>query len=257
MSDADDYVKLKMDGAVGTLTLNSPGNRNAITVERWERLSQALLELESNRLVRTAVLTGAGPGFCAGADIKANAAMMADADAATIRLAHQRMLHTVRRLRESRLIVVGSVHGSAYGAGFSLALACDLLVSTPDTKFSAMFMKIGLVPDMSCAWMLARTLGAHRARALVYRSEVLTGQQAFEAGLVHQLHATPEAALAAAQGVAEQIAATPSSTLAFGKMLLMRGEEMGLEDTMALEQATQALVLRESAEGFLNALNKR
>lgn len=256
MSNAADYVTVQVDGSVGTLTLNGAHNRNAFTVAQFERIAQGLAELEANKAVRAVVLHGAGKGFCAGADIQGNVELLTKGDSIDRKQAHARMLKVIQSLRDSRLVVVASVHGAAYGAGFSLAMACDLIVCTPDAQLCAVFLKLGVTPDMANAWLLTRAVGSHRAKAMLYLAQPLTGQQAHEAGLACRLEATPEAALATARQIAQQVAATPASALAFGKMLIQRGEQMSLEDAMALEQAAQTLVMHDSAEGFVNALKK-
>jgi 2-(1,2-epoxy-1,2-dihydrophenyl)acetyl-CoA isomerase len=196
-----------------TLTLNRPSVRNALNEELMDALLVALQQAATDPAVRAVLLQGSGPSFCVGGDVKA----MASARPASRQTALEAMLrHTEipRLLHNMPKPTMALVRGSAAGAGFSLALACDLRFSTPTSKWVTAFAKVGLSGDMGGSYFLSQIVGSAQARALYFLSPVLTGVQAQAMGLVHEVfdEASIDAevhqrALALAEGPSHAIAA--------------------------------------------------
>lgn len=256
MTDRKDFIDLRIDGSIAVLMLNSPQNRNALSVASTRALRAALAEAEADKEVRVAVLTGAGDAFSAGGDVVATAELMRNGTNLERKAAHAELQQLILAIRNSRLVIVASVHGSAYGAGYSLALACDLIVATPSTKFCSVFLKLSVAPDMGNAWFLPRSVGAHRAKQMMFLASPMLGDEAHRVGVVCQLEETPEKALARAIDIARQVAKSSSTSLAWTKLLINRSEGVSLEESLLVEQAAQAVVLEDSVEGFVNALKK-
>ena len=138
-------VLVDRDGAVGVITINRPARLNAVTPETGDTLRSAFLELEADSRIRAVVLTGAGRGFCAGADISGDVG-----DARRVLLDAWNPL--VMTMRSLQLPIIAAINGVAAGAGVSLALACDLRVAAASARFELSFAKIGLMPDAGMTW---------------------------------------------------------------------------------------------------------
>jgi 2-(1,2-epoxy-1,2-dihydrophenyl)acetyl-CoA isomerase len=173
-------VLVDRDGSVGIITINRPARLNAVTPEVGGILESAFLDLEADSRIRAVVLTGAGRGFCAGADI-----------AGDVGNARQVLLEAwnplVRTMRALQLPIIAAVNGVAAGAGVSLALACDLRVAAKSARFELSFAKIGLMPDAGATWLLPRIVGLGRANELALLGRRLSAQEAYEWGLVNKV----------------------------------------------------------------------
>jgi enoyl-CoA hydratase/carnithine racemase len=163
---------------VRTLTLNRPHRKNAIDAELWEALRTALAETGRDRSVRAVVLTGAAGAFCSGADISKG-----------VSSAHP--LYRMRTLTEVTLLLhelpvptVAKVSGVAVGAGWNLALGCDLVVATPDARFSQIFARRGLTLDCGGSWLLPRLVGLQQAKRLALLAETIDAEEARALNLV-------------------------------------------------------------------------
>ncbi len=173
-------VLIDRDGSVGIITINRPARLNAVTPEVGGVLESAFLDLEAESRIRAVVLTGAGRGFCAGADIAGDVG-----NAREVLLEAWNPL--VRTMRALQLPIIAAVNGVAAGAGVSLALACDLRVAAASARFELSFAKIGLIPDAGATWLLPRIVGLGRANELALLGRRLSAQEAHEWGLVNQL----------------------------------------------------------------------
>lgn len=150
MSATEGAVLLSEDrDGVRTLTLNRPRRKNAINPELWVALRDALLAAGHDRAVRALVITGAGGGFCSGADIS-----VPDDTHPNYKL--QRLTDVALALHELAIPTVAKVTGVAVGAGWNLALGCDFVVATPESTFCQIFSKRGLSIDLGGSWLLPK-----------------------------------------------------------------------------------------------------
>jgi 2-(1,2-epoxy-1,2-dihydrophenyl)acetyl-CoA isomerase len=173
-------VLVERDGTVGVITINRPSRLNAVTPAAGDTLRSAFLELEADSRIRAVVLTGAGRGFCAGADISGD-----------VGNARQVLLDSwnplVMTMRSLQLPIIAAINGVAAGAGVSLTLACDLRVAATSARFELSFAKIGLMPDAGLTWLLPRVVGLGRANELALLGGRLSATEAREWGLVNRL----------------------------------------------------------------------
>jgi len=173
-------VLVEHDGTVGVITINRPARLNAVTPETGDTLRSAFLELEADSRIRAVVLTGAGRGFCAGADISGDVG-----NARQVLLDMWNPL--VITMRSLQLPIIAAINGVAAGAGVSLALACDLRVAAKSARFELSFAKIGLMPDAGLSWLLPRVVGLGRANELALLGDRLSAPEARDWGLVNRL----------------------------------------------------------------------
>ncbi len=174
-------AKLDIDGNVGTLTLNHPEVMNAVSTEMIGGIMSALSEAESKKNgLRCLIVTGAGRGFCAGANLQPSGAVSGSRDAGSVLETHYHPM--LRRLREFPMPIVSAVNGAAAGVGMSLALMGDLVVCAKSSYFLQAFRRIGLVPDGGSTWILPRLIGRARAMELSLMGEKASGREGARMG---------------------------------------------------------------------------
>lgn len=228
ISTAD--VLVERDETVGIITINRPARLNAVTPEAGDTLRSAFLELEADSRIRAVVLTGAGRGFCAGADISGDVG-----NAREVLLDSWNPL--VLTMRSLQIPIIAAVNGVAAGAGVSLALACDLRVAATSARFELSFAKIGLMPDAGLTWLLPRVVGLGRANEMALLAERLSAPEAHTWGLVNRL-AEDGQALADAVTMARRFAEL-SVSVATIKQAHQRALETDFADQLNHEAHTQ------------------
>jgi 2-(1,2-epoxy-1,2-dihydrophenyl)acetyl-CoA isomerase len=239
---------------VAVITLNRPDRYNALSVRMVEALSELLLACDEDRGIRAVVLTGAGPAFCAGGDVREFVEQTA-----TISRHLKRLLAAfhgaVSRMARMPKPVLAAVNGVAAGAGMSLAMACDLVVAAASARFTMAYSKIGATPDGSSTYFLPRLVGLRRALELVYTNRVLPAQEAAAWGLVTRV--VPDAELSAAvMALAAELAAGPTLALGRAKRLFLLSAHESLETQMEHEaqciaRSSQTADFREGITAFV------
>ena len=247
------------EGAVAILTLNRPASLNSFTRQMHRDLWAALDRLEANPAIRALVLTGAGRGFCAGADLSEfdfadgpNLQQRADPGPVIERAFNP----TTRRLINVRVPTVCAVNGVAAGAGASVAMACDITIAAPGASFIQAFSKIGLVPDSGGTWLLPQRVGLARAMALCLTGDKLSAQDAKAMGMIWDV---ADDALAAAMALAGRLAAMPTRALVATRHLLRGAHTHSLDEQLDLERDVQSRLgfTHDYIEGVTAFLQKR
>ncbi len=225
------------DPRILLLTLNRPRTRNSLVVETWLELDARLAGVTPDG-TRCVVLTGTDGYFSSGGDLKSTPRAGTGATAVVGRLEYAHCV--IRRLRALPVPVVAAVEGGAVGLGWSLALACDLLVAAEDATFAAPFVARGIVPDAGAAWFLTRRLGRTRAAALLLAGEPLSAAEAVRCGVATEV--VPRGrCVARALEIARGIAGSSAHAIELTRRLLRGAEELGLDDYLALELVSAAL----------------
>jgi 2-(1,2-epoxy-1,2-dihydrophenyl)acetyl-CoA isomerase len=207
-------------GAVVTITLNRPEQRNALTVDLKEALRDAVADAARDPEVRALVLAANGPAFCAGQDLGEHAeSLRQDAEAAfaTVREHYSPVVQDLLTMPKP---VVGAVAGTCVGAGLGLALACDLRVFAAGAKLGTAFTGIGLTFDTGLSFTLPRAVGDARARELILLGRTFTAEDAVAWGIAGEI-AAPEQVLDRALDIASRLAAGPTTAYAESKRLLL------------------------------------
>jgi enoyl-CoA hydratase/carnithine racemase len=231
-----DPVLVERRGAVAIVTLNVPQKRNALALELFPLLARVLLDLEEDASARALVLHG-GRYFCAGGDLDS-----LDVSSLEMRSSVQIGHRIIRTLIGGRMPTIAAVEGNAFGAGFSLALACDFVVAADSAAFCAAFGRVGLTPDFGLLWTLPQRVGIGKAREILMFCETLTAAQAQALGLVDRMAAAGEA-LETAVAMAERLAASPPGSISTVKTVLSRAP-LSMDATLAWEADIQALLVR-------------
>ncbi|MBO6824777.1 MAG: enoyl-CoA hydratase/isomerase family protein [Sneathiella sp.] len=227
------------ENGVATLTFNRPQSRNALTQEMYKILMEALPRLGADPKVRAIVLTGAGGAFCAGGDVKSFAAA-ASGDGAGAYDFNQKVDGLRFRMSVTSMIhelpkpVIAAIPGPAAGAGFSIALACDMRIALDTAKLTTAFSKVGLSGDFGGSYFLTQLVGTAKARELYFSARVMTGSEAEEMGIVNK--AVPaENYEAAVQEMAAQIASLPTIALGYMKKNLNKAMHSDLHSVLDAE----------------------
>ena len=233
-----DLVLRADDGGTRTLTLNRPDARNALNLALLRSLRAALAEAQAERGVRCLVLTGAGKGFCAGADVREweeLAAAGTPDDPADGWVANAHAL--IREVAAFDRPAIALLNGAAVGAGLDLALACDFRVASLDARFACAYTWIAYNPDAGGTWFLPRLVGLEAAKRFVYTGEFWDARTALARGLVSEVY-EQDALAEGAMKLARLLASGPT---------VAQGEAKRLLDTAHTRDLASQLVAEERA----------
>ncbi len=243
-----DLVTIEIERGVADVRLNRPDKYNAISPEMFQALNDAGSKLINANDVRAVVLSGNGPGFCAGLDMNSfqgmatraesqtsneNASPVPVAQTQSAENSAQRAAYVWRRLP---MPVIAAIHGVAYGGGCQIALATDIRIAEPSAKMSVLEIKWGLIPDMSITQTLRQTVRMDVAKELTFTGRTLNAQEAQELGLVTHVR---ENAREAALELAHEIAGRSPTAVRAGKHLLETTWHAKDEEGFALEAKLQ------------------
>jgi 2-(1,2-epoxy-1,2-dihydrophenyl)acetyl-CoA isomerase len=232
-----DCVRWDLDGAVATITLNRPEARNALTAEMKTALLGALRQAAEAAEVRAVIITGAGPGFCAGQDLKEHAEILEAGEVATdtVRLHYNPIIMTITTMPKP---VIAAINGIAAGAGAGLALACDFRIAARQASLLMAFARVGLGADSGASWTLQRLAGFGRAAELLMLAEPLGATRALEYGLITSVVDAADLPTAA-RALADRLAAGPTVAYAGIKESLGYAAGHGLAESLEKEAQLQ------------------
>ncbi len=223
---------------VATLTFNRPEVRNAFNDQMAEEVQAALKSAERDEQVRCVVLTGTGPGFCAGQDLTA---LRERGGAVAFREHLQKTYNPiVTKLRALEKPVIAAINGAAAGAGWGIALACDLRYAADTARFRLAFGGIGLAPDSGTSFFLPRFVGLGRALELAYTNEVIDATQALALGLVNKVCPAAELLPLTLQ-LASQLAQSPTCGLGLAKRAMNYALNASLDEALDYEAYLQEI----------------
>lgn len=250
-------ITVARDNGLATLTLNAPDKLNAVSRKMIAELKECWETLAADGSVRAVLLTGAGRGFCAGADLSdpdRDRSATADSGAALDKFFNP----VIRLMRSVPKPIVAAVNGPAAGVGMSFALAADIAIAGRSASFLQAFARIGLLPDGGSTWFLPRLVGEQRARALAMLAPKISAEQAKEWGLIWDVVEDGELMKAATE-VARGLADGPTLSLARIKEAMNRASGNQLGQQLDLERDFQRELGRSEdfKEGVTAFLAKR
>lgn len=249
-------LMVKDEAGVRTIMLNRPDELNALDATMKGELAAALKQVARDRSIRCLVITGAGRAFCSGQDLKEVMGRKEEFDfTAVLRAQYHPIILSVGSLE---IPTIASINGVAAGAGWSLALACDLRIASTKAKFVSAFSKIGLVPDSGMTWVLPRLVGMARALEIAWMGDPIAADTALQLGLVNRL-AEPDQLEKAAAAWALVLAKSATKGLGLTKRAMMTGLGRDLESQLEYEAQLQGAAgqTKDYAEGVKAFLEKR
>ncbi len=251
-------AKLDIEGPVAILTLNHPEVMNAVSPEMLGGLMKAIDEVENSKSgIRCLLMTGAGRGFCAGANLQPRSDGPGGSRDAGLVL--EQLYHPfLRRLRELPVPFVTAVNGAAAGVGMSFALMGDMVLCARSAYFLQAFRRIGLVPDGGSTWILPRLIGKARAIELSLMGERLPAERALEWGLVSRVYDDAQL-MDKAKEMARDLANGPTLALKLIRRLYWESADNSYEEQLNLERQMQRAAgsSGDFAEGVRAFLEKR
>lgn len=243
-NSADDALLVEREGHVETWTMNLPEIRNPISAPNIiEALVGNVTRVNNDNEVRAVILTGAGPAFSAGGNVKDMVARhgMFGGSPYELRDGYRNGIQRIPlALYHCQVPVIAAVNGPAVGAGCDLTMMCDMRVASEKAWFAESFVGLGIIPGDGGAWLLTKTIGPARAAEMALTGDRVTADVALEWGLVNEIVA-PEELMAAAQRLAGRVAKNPPHSIRMAKKLLRESQHQSLESLLELSAAMQAL----------------
>jgi 2-(1,2-epoxy-1,2-dihydrophenyl)acetyl-CoA isomerase len=254
----EEQIKVAEDSGIVTITLNRPERLNAFAGHMRRDLAEALEEAGSDPHVRVVVITGEGRAFCAGGDVHFMAELVERADSEEF----ERILGAARRvilaIRQMTKPVIASITGPAAGAGFNLALACDLRIASSNATFSQSFVKLGFHPDWGGTYFLPRMVPSNIACELFFLGRTIDAAEALKLGLLNRVVA-PDQLETETRRLAEELRDGPAVSIAAAKHAVYASEHDNLEKMLAYEVEAQVRCFEseDGREGVRAFLEKR
>ncbi|TQR11836.1 enoyl-CoA hydratase/isomerase family protein [Psychrobacillus lasiicapitis] len=230
-------IKFELTNNVAILSLNNPKELNAMTLEMRERLLELLQECEKSPEVKVIVLKGENGNFCSGSSVNGmgNRTILGTFN-------HMKLFSgVISKIYNMDKIVISMVEGYAVGAGFSLALAADIVYASDDAKFGLAFNKLGLIPDCGLNYFLPQLVGPYKAKEWILSGSMILVEEAKENRIVNEI-ISKEKLLATVIEKAEHIASGPFYTNIFTKEIINKSSQRTLEETLEAERYAQTIL---------------
>lgn len=258
MTQEEPHVLFEKIGRVGVITLNRPSRLNAWSGEMAEGVRSHAIECNEDRDVGCIVITGAGRGFCSGADLRGRQERAAAGDGEQTRprptAVPGRM--PIPELFTSSKPLIAAVNGAAVGVGFTLTLACDIRVASEQARMSARFVRIGLTPELASTFFLPQIVGLAHAAEMILTGRILDAETCYRIGLVSKV-VPHEKLLEEALALGEEIAFNPMGHVRQAKQLLYSNatntqlSSVRLSEDVIFGNATRSAAFREAGAAFL------
>jgi enoyl-CoA hydratase/carnithine racemase len=258
-----EQIEYKVEDKVATITLNRPDRLNAFTTQMARELLDVFDVIDADDDVRAVVVTGAGRGFCAGADLGAGAGTFDNRERGGAQdISKHRDGGGVVTLRIYELTkpIIAAINGPAVGVGITMTLPMDIRLAVPDAKIGFVFARRGIVPEACSSWFLPRVVGIGRATEWVYTGRVFPAIEGHDAGLIQHI-VPPDSLLDKAYALAREIADNTSAvSVAISRQLLWKG--LGYDHPMESHKADSRSIFfmgqsADAAEGVSSFLEKR
>lgn len=238
MGTKDQHLISKVNEGIMHLTLNRPESLNAFSPDMMTGLKNAIHQAKEDESIRVVVLSGAGRSFSAGGDVKT----MGTSGAVETYDHIGRLNELIVAMRDLEKPIIAAVHGFAAGAGFNLALACDMILASEGSKFIMSFSRVGLISDGGGSYFLPRLVGPYRAKELLFRAEPITVEEAHSLGIVNHVYPLNEFE-GKIRAFADNIAKGPSKTYGFIKKITNQSLTSSLDEILEQERIIQATLV--------------
>ena len=229
---SEQLIRIERADGVATITLNRPEARNALNAALRRTLRDAFRELEQDTHVRAVILTGAGKAFCAGLDLKemGERGPSAGGEGEAGGLSHG-LVETIERYPHP---VIGAINGAAITGGFELALACDVLIGCPETRFADTHARVGILPGWGLSQKLARVMGPWRAKLVSFTGNFISAEEAERWGLLARVVPSDQLLPTCRQIATDMLSCVPGAVEGY-KRMIDEGYAINYGDSRALE----------------------
>lgn len=233
-------VLLTVEQGIATITLNRPEAMNAYNQELVDGLTQSLQAVKNDGSVKAVVITGNGKAFTAGGDL-GHLLSLTDPISARGFIASVGQVVTIIMSMEKPVIAM--VNGVAAGAGFNMALACDIIFCAKSARFAQSFSKVGLVPDCGGLYLLPRVVGMHKAKELMFTADLIDAETALSLKIVNKVVEDAELKEVTYK-FAARLAQSAPIALGLIKTMINRSDNLDLESTLELEANLQTICMQ-------------
>jgi 2-(1,2-epoxy-1,2-dihydrophenyl)acetyl-CoA isomerase len=228
-------VELIIEGAVAKVVLNRPDKLNALTREMRVQLCDHFERLRFDDTVRAILITGEGRAFCTGADVDGMQRGGLRAERQKIMGGSHKFLRVMHAIEKP---IIAAVRGPTVGIGWSIALACDLIVASETARFSQIFRRLGLAPDGGAIWFLTRRIGMAKAKELVFTARFVEAAEALSLGLVNEV-VPDDQLMSRAEALVADLASGPTFAFGLAKKLFHMASSPSYEDFLDMEAFVQ------------------
>jgi 2-(1,2-epoxy-1,2-dihydrophenyl)acetyl-CoA isomerase len=251
-------LKYDVSNSVATVTLNRPDVLNAMDGRMMDDLNNVFDKIALDKDVRSVVITGAGRGFCSGADLRALTAESDIAEPASFKSYLRRINGLILKMLRLEKPIIAAVNGPAVGAGCNIALASDIIFMAREAYLSEIFVKRGLVPDFGGLYLLPRYVGLARAKELIFTGRKIDSAKAVEMGIANRVLASKRL-MPEAIKFARELAVGPTVAIGLAKLGILRGLESGVDAVLEYEALAQAVIrtTSDAVEAIAAFLEKR
>ena len=235
----EESVIVEVIEGVATIFFNEPNTLNALKPSLEEAFFNALIELKDDPQVKVILLAGKGRAFCAGGDINT----LGKVNVIDFKQRMDFLSTLVQLLGQITKPIIAAVHGYATGAGFSLALASDIIVAEKGAKFGLAFKNVGAIPDLGGHYFLPRAVGPWKAKEWIWTGATITAEEGERQGFVNRL-AEPGEAYQKAKELALELSHGPSLAYAYTKTIINGSANQNLDDVLTLEGFSQSFLFQ-------------
>ena len=248
-------VLFKKEGDIAIVTLNRPEKYNAVNDDLVNGINESIAKVQKDDSIRAMVITGAGKGFCSGADMNTFGNITPDEGRTYLTNTYGPLMRNLTTLKKP---IIAAINGTAAGVGASIALACDFRVMSENSGLLYAFINIGLGPDGGASWLLARQVGYSRALQIAVEGKKIKGDECHRLGLANKL-VENDAIVSTAIDWAHQIAKLPTLAVGITKEDIFHAMDNDLQSTIAYEaeRQTAAFASHDLVEGVSAFLQKR
>lgn len=235
------FLNYEQHGPIVTLTMNAPETRNALTGNNApQEFVEACAHITEDLSVRVVVLTGAGPVFSSGGNLKHMQELFEASPASLRQWYRQGIQKLATAFYNLEVPTIAAVNGAAIGAGCDLTCMCDIRIASETASFAESFVRVGLIPGDGGAWLLPRVVGMSKASEMSFTGEAVGAAEALACGLVSRV-VPADRLMAEAMALAGKIAANPGTGLRLTKRLLREGQHTRLESLLEMSAGFQAI----------------
>lgn len=242
---------------IGTITFNRPEKLNALNRQSFDEFIEALSDMDRDSEIRVVIITGAGRAFSAGLDLEEARSGPSESGLQVVPIQGS-VAWIPHMMRNMRKPIIGSINGAAVGAGFTIALSCDIRIASEEARMSAAFVRVGLIPELGSTYTLPRLIGIAKACEIVFTGKIIGAAEAREIGLVNEVVAKGELQTATYK-MAGEIAQAAPIPLQLSKEALYQGLDSDLVTQIQFEQLGQSTCFKSEdfREGIRAFIEKR